>query len=203
MFPRSCIFWVTGAIALGACGPSPPPPARVSFTRPHRIASSAGPAAGAAESAPGTGWTVAREDTGSLREPFLPEWVHRVLARQHFYDRYAVFYGLNPFYLNGHFDSDSLSDVVLQIKAKSTGKRGIAFIHAGDSSVHILGAGSRLPNGIDDLARVWFWDVEGRAALVSARVAGAELVRLGPTPWEWSMVWWNGSAYIWYDPPID
>ena len=142
-------------------------------------------------------------DTTHHAEQNLPEWVQQALIRRAFFQRYALFYEVNPFYLRGRLDADSIADVALQIIEKSSGKRGIAFVQGRDSSVRFLGAGTPLPNGADDLRDVWFWRIEGRSALPEEPVQGIEIIRLGASPSEWSTVWWNGARYIWYNPPID
>ena len=138
--------------------------------------------------------------TGALY--YLPQWVHRDLVRHHFYDRYHLFFGLNPFYLNGRFASDSVTDVALQIAANGSGARGIAIIHAVDGSVHVLGAGDSTTRCA---AEVYRWEVERRSVLPAEPVAGAELLFVGTgceePPWE--ILWWNGSRYVTYEPPID
>jgi hypothetical protein len=142
-------------------------------------------------------------DTTHHAERNLPEWVQQTLIRRAFFQRYALFYEVNPFYVSGRLDSDSIGDVALQIIEKSSGKRGIAFVQGRDSSVRFLGAGTPQPNGVDDLRDVWFWRIEGRSALREEPVQGIEIIRLGASPSEWSIVWWNGARYIWYNPPID
>ncbi len=142
-------------------------------------------------------------DTTHHAERNLPDWVQQALIRRTVFQRYALFYEVNPFYLSGRLDGDSITDVALQIIEKGTGKRGIAFVQGRDSSVRFLGAGTPLPNGADDLRDVWFWRIEGRSALREEPVQGIEVIRLGASPSEWSIVWWNGARYIWYNPPID
>jgi hypothetical protein len=142
-------------------------------------------------------------DTTHHAERNLPEWVQQALIRREFFRRYGLFYEVNPFYLSGRLDGDSIGDVALQIIETSSGKRGIAFVQGRDSSVQFLGAGTPLPNGVDDLRDVWFWRIEGRSALREEPVQGLEIIRLGATPSEWSIVWWNGARYVWYNPPID
>jgi len=142
-------------------------------------------------------------DSTHHAERNLPEWVQQALIRRTFFQRYALFYEVNPFYLSGRLDGDSIADVALQIIEKDSGKRGIAFVQGRDSSVRFLGAGTPLPNRVDDLRDVWFWRIEGRSALREEPVEGIEIIRLGASPSEWSIVWWNGARYIWYDPPID
>src|SRR6266566_3715617 len=133
----------------------------------------------------------------------LPDWVQQALIRRTFFQRYALFYEVNPFYLSGRLDGDSITDVALQIIEKSSGKRGIAFVQGRDSSVRFIGAGTPLPNGVDDLRDVWFWRIESRSALPKEPVQGIEIIRFGASPSEWSIVWWNGARYVWYVPPID
>jgi len=142
-------------------------------------------------------------DTTHHAERNLPEWVQQALIRRAFFQRYALFYEVNPFFLSGRLDGDSIADVALQIIEKNSGKRGIAFVQGRDSSVRFVGAGTPLPNGVDDLRDVWFWRIESRSALPEEPVQGIEIIRFGASPSEWSIVWWNGARYVWYVPPID
>jgi hypothetical protein len=148
-------------------------------------------------------WLCNSADTSHHAERNLPPWVQQAFLRDGLTVRYGLFCAVNPFFLSGHLDADTLSDVAVQIIERNSGKRGVAFVQGSDSSVRILGAGIALPNGADDLREIWFWRVESRAALRTEPVQGSELIRLGASPWEWSMVWWDGTTYRWYNPPID
>jgi len=140
-------------------------------------------------------------DTTPGAELYLPDWARRALLKHGFYRSYDIFQRLNPFYLSGHFDADTLIDVVVQVQEKASGKRGVVFVNSADSSVHLVAAGT--PNGPDNLANVWFWEVAPRSTLPGQPVSAAEVVHLGRWPWDWSAVWWNGATYVWYDRPID
>jgi hypothetical protein len=108
-----------------------------------------------------------------------------------------VFLGLNPYYVRGQFDGDSLVDVAVQIIEKASGKRGIAIIHAADSSVHVLGAGVAFGNGGDDFSWLWVWRPEPRKERPDITPSGVELLYVEKPESAGGMIWWNGSSYVW------
>ena len=111
--------------------------------------------------------------------------------------KYDLFLGLNPYFIRGQFDGDTLLDVAVQITEKATGKRGIAIIHAADSSVHIIGAGTPFGNGGDDFRWLWVWRAEPRGARSDIAPVGRELLLVEKPESAGGMIWWNGVAYVW------
>jgi hypothetical protein len=112
-------------------------------------------------------------------------------------DSLDVFTGLDPHFQRGRFDDDTLPDVALLVVAKASGKRGIAFIHAADSSVHVIGAGRDFGNGGDDFECVGVWRIESRTARPDITPAGRELLFIGKPESAGAMIWWNGRVYVW------
>ena len=129
---------------------------------------------------------------GSLPRPAL-----ELLFRHGFFRQYSIIAGLNPYYLRGWFDADSLPDIAIQIKDPASGKRGIAIIHSTDSTVHILGAGTPLGNGGDDFNWLWIWRVEPRSVLPEAPAVGREVLYVEKPEAASGYIWWNGRAYVW------
>ena len=111
--------------------------------------------------------------------------------------KYDLFLGLNPYFIRGQFDGDTLLDVAVQITEKATGKRGVAIIHAADSSVHIIGAGTPFGNGGDDFRWLWVWGAEPRTARPDIASVGRELLFVEKPESAGAMIWWNGAAYVW------
>lgn len=52
------------------------------------------------------------------------------------------------------FDGDGWDDVAVEVKSRDGLQRGLALIHYGDGSVHILGAGQSVGDGADEI-RDW------------------------------------------------
>jgi hypothetical protein len=127
----------------------------------------------------------------------LPRLAGVALARSTYAKHYDVFLGLNPYFIRGQFDEDTVIDVAVQITQKGTDKRGIAIIHGADSSVHILGAGTPFANGGDDLEWLWVWRAEARSSRPDIAPAGRELLYVEKPESGGGMIWWDGRAYVW------
>jgi hypothetical protein len=119
------------------------------------------------------------------------------LQRRGYAERYDLFLELNPYYQRGLFDGDSIPDVAVRIVEKSTGKLGLAIVHGGDSTVHILGAGNSFGNGGDDFRWAWVWRVEAAAARPDISPAGRELLYVEKPEAAGAMIWWDGTKYAW------
>jgi hypothetical protein len=127
----------------------------------------------------------------------LPRWVTQVLHDSGHYERYELFSGLNPYYQRGRFDDDDEIDIAVQVRAKATGKRGIAIVHRATGAVHVLGAGQSFGNGGDDFSWLWVWRVEAREAIKDPLLRGRELLLVEKPESAGGMIWWNGAAYVW------
>ncbi len=127
----------------------------------------------------------------------LPDLARLVLARGAYAEKYDLFLDLNPYLLRGQFDEDSLIDLAIQVVEKKTGKRGIAIIHAADSSVHILGAGTPFGNGGDDFSWLWVWHAEARNARRAIPSVGREILLVEKPESAGGIIWWNGTEYVW------
>lgn len=122
----------------------------------------------------------------------LPRWVDAPLRKAGLGTRFEPFYDLNPYYQRGDFDGDGKTDLAVQIVEKRTRKRGIAIVHAGNLSVHVLGAGTQFAKAGDDFSWLWVWRVEEpegtrtREALYVEKPESAS-----------GLIAWNGRSYIW------
>ena len=174
------------ALALGACTD------RVARTDSER--SAADPT-----SAPVAGEQVALLNTeaSEYTTTNLPRWAYTVLRDGGYLQRYELFLQLNPFFQSGLFDGDSLVDVAVQITDRNSGKRGIALIHRGDKSVHVLGVGTAFGNGGDDFSWIWQWSTEDRDILQDSLAIGRQALYVGKGDSAGGMIWWNGSMYVW------
>ena len=127
----------------------------------------------------------------------LPRLAGVGLSRGIYAAKYDLFLGLNPYFIRGMFDGDTLLDVAVQITEKATGKRGIAIIHAVDSSVHVIGAGQHFGNGGDDFSWLWVWRAEQRSARPDITPSGREFLYVEKPESAGGMIWWNGTTYLW------
>jgi hypothetical protein len=127
----------------------------------------------------------------------LPVLAGAALRADGYREKYELFLGLNPYVVRGQFDEDSLVDVAVQIREKATGKRGIAIIHAADSSVHVVGAGTPLSNAGDDFTWLWIWRPEPRSERPDIKAAGRELLYVEKPESAGGMIWWDGATYVW------
>src|SRR5574341_928812 len=125
----------------------------------------------------------------------LPPVASKALSRQGHYDRYDLFLGINPYYQRGYFDGDSVADAAIWVIEKATGKRGIAIVHGGDSSVHLLGAGTPFGSRGDDFRSFWVWRVEARTICPDIAPAGHEVLYVEKPESSGGLIWWNGTAY--------
>jgi hypothetical protein len=127
----------------------------------------------------------------------LEPWARDALRADPAGARLDVFLGLNPFYQRGDFDGDGQTDVAVQVVDRTTHKRGIAFVHRADRSVHVVGAGRTLGNGGDDFSWLWVWRV-ARPDHLRPRLPGTREALLVEKP-EAASGWilWSGRRYVW------
>jgi hypothetical protein len=173
--------WLLILLCCGCGGPAPAPQAS---TPSGSVSTESLAARGAQDSITYVRWN-------------LPRLAGTVLARGGRADKYEVFLGLNPYFIRGQFDDDSAIDVAVQIREKSTGKRGVAIIHGTDSSLHVIGAGTPFGNGGDDFSWLWVWRAEPPTARPDISTVGREFLYVEKPESAGGMVWWNGRAYVW------
>jgi hypothetical protein len=140
--------------------------------------------------------TISRDSLTYVRWN-LPRLAQEALFRRGYLNRYALYLGLNPYYQRGTFDADTILDVAVQVTEIASGKRGIAIIHGGDSTVHILGAGTPLGNGGDDFQWLWVWRVEPRTIRADVSPVGREVLYVEKPESAGGLIWWNGHDYVW------
>lgn len=127
----------------------------------------------------------------------LPRWADAILHDGRYMDRYELFTGLNPYYVAGRLDADTLPDLAVQIREKASGHRGIAIIHRGSKHVAILGAGQPLGNGGDDWSWLWVWRVEDGLAEPDSAFRGHDVLLVEKPESAGGYLWWDGQSYRW------
>lgn len=125
-------------------------------------------------------------------------------AREKLAAGYEILFNLNPFYLRGDFNGDGKADLALRIKEKTSGKIGIAVLHAGAKNVIVLGAGQEIGNGGDDLSYldVWYVHPAGKASQGATDekppLLKGEAIYVEKTESASALIYWTGKAYRWY-----
>jgi hypothetical protein len=106
----------------------------------------------------------------------VPEAVQKALTNGRKYD---LSFRMNPSYLEGDFNADGKMDTAVLVNERSTGKIGIAIVHAATGKVTILGAGIAIGNGGDDFDWLDSWQVysKTRAAHAAGETSVAHLRR--------------------------
>lgn len=94
----------------------------------------------------------------------LPDWAARKWERAAKASSLVLSGRLNPFLQRGDFDGDGRADLALFVQSTSSGKYGIAIIHAGDRPATLLFAGRSLGNGGDSLDWVDIWNVQSKGS---------------------------------------
>jgi len=134
----------------------------------------------------------------------VPPQVLRAFENDTAAKRYAFVAHLNPFYVHGDFNGDGRIDTAVLIKALATGKTGIAVVHAGATSVIILGAGRNFGNGGDDFRWMDAWHLYPRGPVkpgadetAPPKLRGDALmvIKTGSAS---ALIFWNGKQYAWY-----
>ena len=134
-------------------------------------------------------------------EQSLPPWLREALAASA--GDVVPCACLNPFYQRGDFDGDGRPDYAVLVRHARTGKRGIAFVHRASAAVHVVGAGTSIGNGGDDLSWMDAWRVLERGAGSRGAGGGAPPKLRGDglvvekTESASAVLWWDGQRYRW------
>ncbi|GAA5024532.1 hypothetical protein GCM10011506_08220 [Marivirga lumbricoides] len=92
----------------------------------------------------------------------LPQWLfeNNILNGLILNQGYKIDNRLNPLNLQADFNGDGKLDIAVPIMEIKTGKVGFAIIHRKSNEVHILGAGTKVKNGVsDDMSYIDLWKV--------------------------------------------
>lgn len=101
-------------------------------------------------------------DTDWFIHERLPNWVVEsdILKRVEEKDAYEIENSMNPFYLEADFNGDGHFDIALQISHTKTGKVGFIIIHGETNEIHVIGAGTKIKNGLtDDMSYIDIWKI--------------------------------------------
>ena len=144
------------------------------------------------------------EDLPPVVSASLPLEVRAILVGGRTLTPYVLVAHINPFYLQGDFNGDGKRDTAVLVKNRSSGKVGIAIFLSGKQTPVVVGAGKALGNGGDDLFWMDAWSVQSKGAArrgvsdeAPPRLRGDALLVMA-TDSASSLIYWNGSAYAWY-----
>ncbi len=138
----------------------------------------------------------ARDPLAVYRGWNVPRWAIEVLGTQ-FQAQYEWYDRVNPFYQRGDFDGDGQTDLAVLIRHKATRKVGIAFVHRGTGTIHVVGAGTRLGNGGDDFTWLGVWRVDDGRALREVPGFRGEVLYVEKPESAGGLIYWDGSRYQW------
>lgn len=144
------------------------------------------------------------DDRAYIQEQQLPEWVLVFFKEQKLEDTYTLANYINPFYLEGDFNSDGHIDIAVLIEEKKTSYRGIIICHGSTKKYFVLGAGTNFGNGDDHFGWMDIWKVY-REKKVELGVGESQPITLkSDAIWveksesASAIIYWTGENYIWY-----
>lgn len=144
-----------------------------------------------------------------LFESRLPFEIRDVLNKLD--NKYAFYFGLNPFYLRGDFNGDGFFDIAILITELSSGKRGILIYHGEVDKIYILGAGNPLEreqdspeNVIEEFSWLNVWFVFGKKDVDQGVTEDHTITLIGEAihaekaEAAAGLIYWNGKGYLFY-----
>jgi len=134
----------------------------------------------------------------------LPRWVCGLTNEKQLDATYAVYEGMNPFFVSGDFDGDGKTDVAVWVMNKRTKELGVIILHRGSRAMFVLGAGNRGERGSDWRNRDQ-WTLYPKAPLARSSHEPPPPPRLkGDALWFSKseslsyFVYWDGQGYKYY-----
>lgn len=160
----------------------------------------------AEENARWSGWCRYEWDTNQPPPPRLnlPEWVCTSEHAKKLAEKYTPHTRINPFYLTGDFDGDGKTDIAIWVKNIKTKEIGLAILHHGDKSLHILGAGTLVKDRGRNLGSFDMWSLYPKAPISQSPYEGQPPNLKGDALWVAKsesasvFIYWSGSHYSWY-----
>ena len=144
-------------------------------------------------------------DVASNADAGVPDSIWRVASARGLDSVYAIAVRLQyPPYLEGDFDGDGVRDAAVLIEQRATGKLGVAFVLMGPRRVAIVGAGTAIAGGPDDLAWIDQWDVYRKGVSFSLTIHDrpgvpllADALWVARRDSASAFVIWSGGGYAW------
>jgi hypothetical protein len=151
-----------------------------------------------------TAFGASESELGFAAKSSIPPGVIEAFRKSGLAEKYMFSTGVNPFYVQGDFNGDGKLDCAILVKQKSSGKLGIAIVHAGVNNVKVLGAGRAFGNGGDDFSWMDAWYVYSKGPVSLGVGEGSppklkgDALMLIKTESASSLVYWTGTQYRWY-----
>jgi hypothetical protein len=126
-----------------------------------------------------------------VREQSIPPVVREALQQLKPDSVYVCSFHVNPFYLRGDFDGDSIADYAVLIKNTINGKIGLAVVSGQSNRVEVLGAGT--------LGKVYpKGKVEHGATELPPPTLKADALMVEKLESASGIIYWTGEKYEWY-----
>ena len=152
----------------------------------------------------GVAGNVLAQSLTPAQQESVPEWATAAMRRAGLDSTIAPDARLNPFILRGDFDGDGRADIALLVRARTSGKHGIAIVHRATGRVFIIGAGRNNTDGGDDYSWMDAWTVFERGAVArgatNARppLLKGDALLVAKSEAASAILYWTGTTYRWY-----
>ncbi|NMC43808.1 MAG: hypothetical protein GYA46_07805 [candidate division Zixibacteria bacterium] len=139
-----------------------------------------------------------------VQEQSIPPVVRVALQQLKPDSAYVCSFHVNPFYLRGDFDGDSIADYAVLIKNTINGKIGLAVVSGQSNRVEVLGAGTLGKAGGDDFHWMDAWyvyprgKVEHGATELPPPELKADALMVEKLESASGIIYWTGEKYEWY-----
>lgn len=129
----------------------------------------------------------------------LPGWSLKRIERLVRQKRLVVSGNLERRSIEADLDGDRAPDLAVLVRARRSGKAGIAILLRNRDGAIVLGAGSDFGNGGDDFSWMDEWSVYPR----SGREAGRPKLRgdallVAKSEAASALIYWDGKSFRWY-----
>ncbi|MGB1248128.1 MAG: hypothetical protein ACPG4Z_04530 [Chitinophagales bacterium] len=143
----------------------------------------------------------------------LPDWFleKNILDNNILNTEYTIEIDINPFYLEEDFNGNGYRDIAFKIEHIETQKKGFAIIHGESDEIHIIGAGTRIKNGLsDDMSYIDIWKInrkninEAGVEEYTGTGENGELflenpsIEIQKSEVGGGQIYWNGNEYAYF-----
>ena len=126
----------------------------------------------------------------------IPFWADSALRQAGLGTSFVLSSTLNPTYAFGDFDRDGLVDVAVEVKDAGGLRCGLAITHAIDRAVRLVGAGTPVGSGANQLT-CGRWGVEGEGHRHRGQESRFDLLYATDSAGRTGWLVWDGQSYRW------
>jgi hypothetical protein len=148
---------------------------------------------------------IEADDLPFVTSSSLPPNVMEALRTFPGSSKYALRANMNPFFVQGDFNGDRKLDTAVLVSERATGKHGIAVVHAGSRSIHVLGAGQTIDDRGDNYNWLDAWYTfpkgivdQGIGEDDPPPVLIGDALMVIKTESASALIYWTGKQYKWY-----